>query len=235
MAVILSRIWIKTGRLFHNSIMTASSSLAAGRAAAETFESDRTHHGHPALRCRITAAGMSAAPTATPRIQEQMGLGLGLALGDAHAVAGDQTQLGGLIRMQPDGELGSGHPGECRGTTHQRVERVTGHGADARQAGFDGECRDRRRPGLRAVCCRASASAQSAASSSRTSAVSRYSKPDRSSRLPRTRSTFQPGRASPGGATAPWNDCQVPLALTKVPEVSAKGTDRQQHVGRGAQ
>ena len=46
--------------------------------------------------------------------------------------------------------------------------------------------------------------------------------PERSSRLPSTRSTFQPGRASPGGATAPWKDCQTPSALTKVPEVSAK-------------
>src|SRR4051812_50115219 len=41
--------------------------------------------------------------------------------------------------------------------------------------------------------------------------------------LPSTRSTFQPGRASPSALTTAWNDCTRPSALTKVPGVSGHG------------
>ncbi len=41
-----------------------------------------------------------------------------------------------------------------------------------------------------------------------------YSKPGRSSRLPSTRSTFQPGRDSPTGAAAPGTLCQRPSRFT---------------------
>src|SRR5690606_40796362 len=40
------------------------------------------------------------------------------------------------------------------------------------------------------------------------------------SRLPSTRNTFQPGRASPFGGTTPVKLCTCPAPLTKVPEVS---------------
>src|SRR5690606_2823417 len=49
------------------------------------------------------------------------------------------------------------------------------------------------------------------------------SKPARPSRLPSTRSTFQPGRVSPSGGTTALKLCRRPSALTKVPEVSVKG------------
>ena len=45
--------------------------------------------------------------------------------------------------------------------------------------------------------------------------------PCRFKRFASTRSTFQPGRASPGNFAAPAQLCQRPSAFTYVPEVSA--------------
>ena len=64
-------------------------------------------------------------------------------------------------------------------------------------------------------------SAGSAAS--RTASEVSNPKPSSSSRFPSTRSTFQPGRASPSGRTVPLKPWTRPSQLTKVPAVSVKG------------
>ena len=58
----------------------------------------------------------------------------------------------------------------------------------------------------------------------RTASGVSWSKPASPSRLPSTRRTFQPGRASPRGRTVPLKLCTRPSALTNVPALSVNGT-----------
>ena len=81
----------------------------------------------------------------------------------------------------------------------------------------------RSRASARGAASRAGIVATSPRASSRTSSDVSNEKPARPSRLPRTRSTFHAGRASPRGLTTPCALCTRPSALTKVPEVSVNG------------
>ena len=67
------------------------------------------------------------------------------------------------------------------------------------------------------------ATSRSPRHASRTCSTVSKSKPGLPSRLPSTRSTFQPGRVSPSGFTLAWKLCTRPSVLTNVPEVSVKG------------
>ena len=69
----------------------------------------------------------------------------------------------------------------------------------------------------------AETSAMPPVTSSRTASDDSCSKPSSPSRLPRTRSTFQPGRVWPRGFTLPLKLCARPSQLTNVPDVSVNG------------
>jgi len=57
----------------------------------------------------------------------------------------------------------------------------------------------------------------------RTCSTASKSNPGRPSIVPRTRSTFQAGRASPRGCTVAWKLCTRPSVLMNVPGVSVNG------------